>query len=99
MKNLTIGLMMIIFSLNASASTSDSALSPWVQTPKGNKKITKYHFYVHNPEVGHKATVYVVECLHHVHQLWPATGDDGGSRGGVAAELMPLMGCVRVGLC
>ncbi|XP_047954019.1 dirigent protein 21-like [Salvia hispanica] len=58
MKNLPIALMLIISSLLAAAA---AAPAPWVQTlTKGNKKITKLHFYVHNHESGPNTTVYRV---------------------------------------
>ncbi|XP_047953563.1 dirigent protein 21-like [Salvia hispanica] len=63
MKNFTIGSMLIISYLLATATATAAVLGPWVQTlTKGNKKITKFHFYVHNLEGGPKAntTVYVV---------------------------------------
>ncbi|KAL1540453.1 dirigent protein 21-like [Salvia divinorum] len=57
MKNITIGLMLRISCLLAAA-----AASSWVQTiTKGNKNITKFHFYVHNLDGGPKfpnTTVY-----------------------------------------
>ncbi|KAG6402470.1 hypothetical protein SASPL_134665 [Salvia splendens] len=57
MKNLTTALMVIISSLLAATA----APGPWVQTlTKGNKKITKFHFYVHNQQAGPNKTVYQV---------------------------------------
>lgn len=51
--------MLIISGLLAAAAAT--ATGPWVQTlTKGNKKITKFHFYVHNLEGGPTTTVYVV---------------------------------------
>ncbi|XP_047956494.1 dirigent protein 21-like [Salvia hispanica] len=60
MKKLTTSLMLTIsYLLLLTAATP--APGPWVQTlTKGNKKITKLHFYVHNLELGPNATVYRV---------------------------------------
>ncbi|KAL1540452.1 dirigent protein 21-like [Salvia divinorum] len=58
MKNLPIDHMLLISCLLLAAA---AAPNPWVQTlTKGNKNITKFHFYVHNLEAGPNTTVYRV---------------------------------------
>ncbi|KAG6402468.1 hypothetical protein SASPL_134663 [Salvia splendens] len=59
MKNLTIALMLL-------ATTSlllllPSASAAWVETlTRGNKNLTKFHFYVHDPGAGPNATLFKV---------------------------------------
>ncbi|XP_047956798.1 dirigent protein 21-like [Salvia hispanica] len=61
MKNLTIALMLIATTSLLLLLPTARATGAWVETiTKGHKKLTKFHFYVHDPGAGPNATLFRV---------------------------------------